>query len=70
MYIQTTKQIKNLKSLIYPVPPIAGATVLGVHLTHTIDDYIKLGPNAIPALWREQYENNFDRFSFEEFMEI
>ena len=28
---------------------------LGVHLTLTADQHVKIGPTAIPALWREHY---------------
>jgi len=28
---------------------------LGVHLTRTVSGHLKIGPTALPALWREQY---------------
>ena len=28
---------------MYPVPPVAGSTVLGVHITHSMDERLKLG---------------------------
>ena len=39
---------------MYPVPD-ARNPFLGVHLTVTVDGRAKLGPTAIPALWREDY---------------
>jgi L-2-hydroxyglutarate oxidase len=44
-----------VKTLIYPVPDPA-LPFLGVHLTRTIDDHVKCGPNAVLALGREAYE--------------
>ncbi|WP_201352814.1 L-2-hydroxyglutarate oxidase [Hydrogenimonas urashimensis] len=53
---------------IYPVPNLKNP-FLGVHYTVTVDGTIKIGPTAIPAFWRENYEG-FSRFSFDEMMEI
>lgn len=39
---------------IYPVPDPA-FPFLGVHFTVTSDGTVKIGPTAIPALWRENY---------------
>jgi len=39
---------------VYPVPD-ARNPFLGVHLTVTVDGLAKIGPTAIPALWREDY---------------
>jgi L-2-hydroxyglutarate oxidase len=39
---------------VYPVPDLRNP-FLGVHLTVTPDGRVKLGPSAIPALWRESY---------------
>lgn len=44
----------NLRTLIYPVPEL-DRPFLGVHFTRTADGRSKIGPTAIPALWREQY---------------
>ena len=60
----------EISSLVYPVPPIKGSFFLGVHLTCTVDGYLKVGPTAVPALWREQYGNDFSNFSAREFLEI
>ena len=48
-----------LRRLVYPVPQLRGdgghAPFLGVHFTVTAAGGVKIGPTAIPALWREQY---------------
>ena len=44
----------RLQRHVYPVPD-ARNPFLGVHLTVTVDGRAKLGPTAIPALWREDY---------------
>jgi L-2-hydroxyglutarate oxidase LhgO len=42
---------------------------LGVHFTVKEDGRAKIGPTAIPALWREQYRG-FNNFKFGEFIEV
>lgn len=54
-----------LRTHIYPVPDLKNP-FLGVHFTLTVDCRVKIGPTAIPALWREQY-GGFARFSGHEF---
>ena len=51
----------QLQRHVYPVPD-ARNPFLGVHLTVTVDGLAKIGPTAIPALWREDYGGfqNFD----------
>jgi L-2-hydroxyglutarate oxidase LhgO len=44
----------RLQRHVYPVPD-ARDPFLGVHLTVTVDGRAKIGPTAIPALWREDY---------------
>jgi L-2-hydroxyglutarate oxidase LhgO len=44
----------RLQRHVYPVPD-ARNPFLGVHLTVTVDGRVKIGPTAIPALWREDY---------------
>lgn len=57
-----------IQSHIYPVPDIRNP-FLGVHFTATADGRLKIGPTAIPALWREHY-SGFDRFQLNEFSEL
>lgn len=58
----------GLKMHIYPVPDIANP-FLGVHFTLTIDGKVKIGPTAIPAFWRENYDIS-GNFRFKELVEI
>ena len=44
----------RLRRHVYPVPDPRNP-FLGVHLTVTVDGRTKIGPTAIPALWRESY---------------
>lgn len=44
----------RLRRHVYPVPDPRNP-FLGVHLTVTVDGRAKIGPTAIPALWREDY---------------
>ncbi len=53
---------------IYPVPNLDNP-FLGVHWTIAVDGAVKLGPTAIPALWREHYKG-LSRFRSGEFARI
>ncbi|HHT9130595.1 MAG TPA: L-2-hydroxyglutarate oxidase [Candidatus Brocadiaceae bacterium] len=53
---------------IYPVPNL-GNPFLGVHFTKTVDGKVKIGPTAIPAFWRENYQG-ISNFKLSEFFEI
>ncbi|MBM4055338.1 MAG: L-2-hydroxyglutarate oxidase [Planctomycetes bacterium] len=53
---------------IYPVPNLKNP-FLGVHFTKMADGRVKIGPTAIPALWRENYQG-LSRFNLGEFIEI
>ena len=44
----------RLQRHVYPVPDPRNP-FLGVHLTVTVDGRAKVGPTAIPSLWREDY---------------
>lgn len=44
----------RLQRHVYPVPDQRNP-FLGVHLTVTVDGRAKIGPTAMPALWRESY---------------
>ncbi|MFN8389997.1 MAG: L-2-hydroxyglutarate oxidase [Bdellovibrionota bacterium] len=54
LYLKYTKNSTDIRTNIYPVPNLK-QTFLGVHFTKTVHDQIKIGPTAIPALWRENY---------------
>lgn len=58
----------TLRSHIYPVPNVANP-FLGVHFTVTVDGDVKVGPTAIPALWREDY-GGVGNFNFSEAVSV
>ena len=53
LYWYGSWQPGRLQRHVYPVPD-ARNPFLGVHLTVTVDGRAKIGPTAIPALWREE----------------
>ncbi|MGH7507834.1 MAG: NAD(P)/FAD-dependent oxidoreductase, partial [Longimicrobiales bacterium] len=57
----------GIRTHVYPVPSL-DYPFLGVHLTVTARHQVKIGPTAIPALWREQYRGlrNFNAGEFAE----
>ena len=57
-----------LQRHVYPVPNLRNP-FLGVHFTKTVDGHVKIGPTAIPAFWRENYDFRH-RFDAREFAEI
>jgi L-2-hydroxyglutarate oxidase LhgO len=61
IYLKYTKNKTDIRTNIYPVPNLKNP-FLGVHFTKTAGGEIKIGPTAIPALWRENYEgiSNFN----------
>lgn len=54
VYLYADPGTEPLRTHVYPVPDLANP-FLGVHLTVTVDGRVKVGPSAIPALWRQQY---------------
>lgn len=61
LYLYSDEPAGTLRTNIYPVPDLRNP-FLGVHFTVTVDGHAKIGPTAIPAFWREQYQglSNFD----------
>jgi len=61
IYLKDSHNSSQLSTNIYPVPNLSNP-FLGVHYTLTVDHAAKIGPTAIPALWRENYRGlgNFD----------
>lgn len=53
---------------IYPVPDL-NYPFLGVHFTMTVDGKVKLGPTALPVLWRENYRG-FENFKINECVQL
>lgn len=68
LYLKLKKKNDFIGRHIYPVPNI-DQPFLGTHFTCGINNILKIGPTAIPALWLEQY-NLLDNFRFNEFLEI
>jgi (S)-2-hydroxyglutarate dehydrogenase len=68
VYLYSSEPHGALHTHVYPVPDLRNP-FLGVHYTVTADHHIKIGPTAMPAFWREQYEG-FKGFSATEMMDI
>jgi len=68
LYLKYTKNKTDININVYPVPNLNNP-FLGVHYTKTVTGEIKIGPTAIPAFWRENYNLNH-RFCFNELAEI
>ena len=64
LYLYSSAPSGELSTNIYPVPNLANP-FLGTHFTVSVDGHVKIGPTAIPAFWREQY-NWHDNFSVKE----
>lgn len=54
LYLYGDPQKKRPRVHIYPVPDLSKPW-LGVHFTMGVGGEVKIGPTAIPALWREHY---------------
>ncbi len=67
LYLYAAEKAEQLKTCIYPVPNLRNP-FLGVHFTVTVAGHTKIGPTAIPALWRESY-GGWERFQFGEFFD-
>lgn len=68
LYLSGTATTPPFRRHIYPVPELS-RPFLGVHVTIAVDGTASLGPTAIPAFWREQY-NGWSRFNAAELAEI
>ncbi len=68
IYLKYMENKSDIKINIYPVPNLLNP-FLGVHYTITVDGSIKIGPTAIPAFWRENY-NGVNNFNLGEMIEI
>lgn len=68
IYLKDKNNVSHLETNVYPVPNLENP-FLGVHYTLTVDGESKIGPTAIPALWRENYKG-MDNFSLKEFSQI
>lgn len=68
LYLYSEEPAGSFQTNIYPVPDLRNP-FLGVHFTVRADGHIKIGPTAIPALWRENY-GGWKNFQLREMMEV
>lgn len=68
IYLGSTGDTGVIQTHIYPVPD-PRQPFLGVHFTKTVTGAVKIGPTAIPAFWRENYQG-FKGFQLHEMAEI
>jgi len=68
IYLKYIGKDQPIRTNIYPVPNLRNP-FLGVHFTITVNQEIKIGPTAIPAFWRENYQG-LQNFRFREFLSI
>jgi len=68
IYLYSEEPAGALRTNVYPVPDLRNP-FLGVHFTLLVDGRAKIGPTAIPAFWREQYQG-IGNFKFREFAEV
>lgn len=68
LYLYSDEPPGSIRTNIYPVPDLRNP-FLGVHFTITADGKAKIGPTAIPALWRENYDG-LGNFNFSELIEV
>ncbi|MEX2491383.1 MAG: L-2-hydroxyglutarate oxidase [Nitrospirales bacterium] len=68
LYLYSNEPPGTIRTNVYPVPDLRNP-FLGVHVTVTSQGKAKIGPTAIPAFWREQYEG-FGNFKFSELVDV
>jgi len=68
IYLYSGEASGAIRTNIYPVPDLRNP-FLGVHFTLMANGRAKIGPTAIPAFWREQYQG-LSNFRLGEFAEI
>jgi len=68
LYLYSNEPPGSIRTNIYPVPDLRNP-FLGVHFTITADGKAKIGPTAIPAFWRENYDG-LSNFKLGEMMEV
>ncbi len=68
LYLYSSEPAGALRTSVYPVPDLRNP-FLGVHFTVTADGHSKIGPTAIPCLWREQYDWT-SNFKLDELVQI
>ena len=68
LYLYSNEPAGSIRTNIYPVPDLKNP-FLGVHFTVAASGKAKIGPTAIPGLWREQY-GGMANFHWGEFVEV
>ena len=68
LYLYSDEPPFSVRTNVYPVPDLRNP-FLGVHYTVAVDGTTKIGPTAIPVLWREHY-SGLENFKFSEFADI
>lgn len=68
LYLYSSEPPKAIRTNIYPVPDLKNP-FLGVHFTVAASGKIKIGPTAIPGLWREHY-GGMANFRWDELAEV
>jgi L-2-hydroxyglutarate oxidase LhgO len=68
LYLYSNEPPGSIRTNIYPVPDLRNP-FLGVHFTVAANGIAKIGPTAIPAFWREQYEG-FENFRLKECLDV
>ena len=68
LYLYSDEPPFSVRTNVYPVPDLRNP-FLGVHYTVAVDGTTKIGPTAIPVLWREHY-SGLENFKFSEFVDI
>ena len=68
LYLYSDEPPGSIRTNIYPVPDLKNP-FLGVHFTVAASGKAKIGPTAIPGLWREQYGGTAN-FHWNEFIEV
>jgi (S)-2-hydroxyglutarate dehydrogenase len=68
LYLYSSEPAGSIRTNIYPVPDLKNP-FLGVHFTVAAGGKAKIGPTAIPGLWREQYAG-ISNFRLGEFIEV
>lgn len=68
LYLYSNEPLNSIRTNIYPVPDLRNP-FLGVHFTITVNGQVKIGPTAVPAFWRENY-NGWEGLNFGEFADI
>lgn len=68
LYLYSKEPAGSIRTNIYSVPDLRNP-FLGMHFSVVANGQAKIGPTAIPAFWREQYEG-FHRFKADEFFDI